>query len=739
MHVLTGSARTVSRGGNQTTDSRTTLLAKSALSLVMVLAQVTCGWEAHAQSQAQVSAPPPEQYTISPGGVDMRSGVYAYRMADLSVPKFDLERTDAAGLPGSPAPFASMGHNWSIMLTERRQNLISHAIVSAGQSDYQVYVSVDGRTETFQALGIDWPFEQMSRTPMARLAHTGSRGAGGEVYTYTAADGSTIVFRALPAIGAADCSTTIRCAYASEVNAVDGTKYTLQYDTRTTGNRARLKSVTSSRGYLLLFEYTNADWNLVTKACIYNLAASLAPTDGLCSSAALATTSYSYTSYASEPKLASVTDAAGKVWTFAYAAGTIGSKTYQKVSYSRPDETTPWLVNWTAPQKNSFFVDQDVTWKQDFADGSTYSYNFDFSPSQIGAPPGAPEHVLAGGTYTDNLGRTTTVTFGFPEVPYSMSNQLPGSGTGVILLYHLQKPTLPAILTSRSDPDYDLNVMANDQRDAFNNVLLTSDLLQQAHCNECSGPAGYKFNIAYQITPGPTAVTDALGRTTSFDYCDKAVVYPQYEPFTCLTVGLIQSWTDPEGIRTEYKYLSSRRTESRRIAKPGSGLVDIVESATYSDCTSMKVCQQPLTVTDANQNTTTYTYDPAHGGVLTEVRPAVNGVSPAKKYSYSQRYAWIKNSGGGYSQSTAAQWLLTEVRTCISSTLNLTTGTCAAGTSDLVITNYDYGPDSGPNNLLLRGTVVTSNGTSLRTCYGYDKAGNKISETTPRAELTACL
>jgi YD repeat-containing protein len=67
---------------------------------------------------------------------------------------------------------------------------------------------------------------------------------------------------------------------------------------------------------------------------------------------------------------------------------------------------------------------------------------------------------------------------------------------------------------------------------------------------------------------------------------------------------------------------------------------------------------------------------------------------------------------------------------------------CATA-GDEVRTDYDYGPDSGPNNLLLRGQTVTSTDggvtTVLRTCYGYDGQGNRISETQPRADLASCL
>jgi hypothetical protein len=38
----------------------------------------------------------------------------------------------------------------------------------------------------------------------------------------------------------------------------------------------------------------------------------------------------------------------------------------------------------------------------------------------------------------------------------------------------------------------------------------------------------------------------------------------------------------------------------------------------------------------------------------------------------------------------------------------------------------------------MRGVVVTADGQSLRTCYGYNKFGDKISETSPRAGLGGC-
>lgn len=65
---------------------------------------------------------------------------------------------------------------------------------------------------------------------------------------------------------------------------------------------------------------------------------------------------------------------------------------------------------------------------------------------------------------------------------------------------------------------------------------------------------------------------------------------------------------------------------------------------------------------------------------------------------------------------------------------------CSAGTSDKVLKTYYYGPNSGPNNLFLRGEEITADGQNHVTCYAYDRFGNRISVTTPNAgvALTNC-
>lgn len=236
-------------------------------------------------------------------------------------------------------------------------------------------------------------------------------------------------------------------------------------------------------------------------------------------------------------------------------------------------------------------------------------------------------------------------------------------------------------------------------------------------------------NFAYGIVPKPGSIVDEIGRTTQYRW--------SYGPYTQET--LPTKIVTPEGNEVRITYDGrGNRTEVRRVAKGGSGLADIVSGATFpSTCVSRIYCNKPLTKTDSNGNTTTYIYDATHGGVLTETGPAVGGVSPQKRYEYAQRYAWVKNSAGtAYVQAPTPVWVMTRERYC--RTTAPSGASCAGGAADEVVTDYDYGPDSGPNNLLVRGVAVTADGQTLRTCNGYDPQGRKISETKAAANLSVC-
>ena len=142
-------------------------------------------------------------------------------------------------------------------------------------------------------------------------------------------------------------------------------------------------------------------------------------------------------------------------------------------------------------------------------------------------------------------------------------------------------------------------------------------------------------------------------------------------------------------------------------------------------------------IKDPNGNQTDYTYA-THGGVLSEMQPApsVGVARPLKLYTYTQKFAYIKNSVGTLVQAATSIWMPATEITC-QTVANSNVAACDGAAVQTVVT-YEYGADGTANNLRARGKMVSWNGTSLRTCFGYDNQGSKIWETSPRAGLASC-
>lgn len=190
------------------------------------------------------------------------------------------------------------------------------------------------------------------------------------------------------------------------------------------------------------------------------------------------------------------------------------------------------------------------------------------------------------------------------------------------------------------------------------------------------------------------------------------------------------------GIQYLYDY-DARGNITQRTQVGKNGKADIILTAGYdTSCSNLKTCNKPNWIRDAKGNQTDYQYHAQSGQLLKVTGPAdINGVRPQTRYTYTQKYAWYKNSSGSYAQAASPVWMLTREAYCKSSAATAT-GCSAAG--DEVVTTYDYGPNSGPNNLFLRGTTVTADGKSQTSCYDYDRFGNIIAETKPRANVVSC-
>jgi RHS repeat-associated protein len=234
-----------------------------------------------------------------------------------------------------------------------------------------------------------------------------------------------------------------------------------------------------------------------------------------------------------------------------------------------------------------------------------------------------------------------------------------------------------------------------------------------------TGPGNELLTVSTNGAGMPTLIKDPLNRETGMVYEDTNLVV-EWEQ------AVQKSQNDPEG---NQQWLTrdarSNITEKRIKAKPGAGATDIALTALYPvTCANIKTCNKPEWVRDAKGNQTDYTYDPVHGGVLTETRPAgVNGIRPQKRYTYEQKYAWIKDASGGFVQVASPIWVLTGTSEC-----RTQAAPACIGTADEVKTSIGYGLPNTANNLLPTSeTISLGTGTVLsETKKTYDFAGNVL-------------
>jgi YD repeat-containing protein len=316
----------------------------------------------------------------------------------------------------------------------------------------------------------------------------------------------------------------------------------------------------------------------------------------------------------------------------------------------------------------------------------------------------------------------------------------------------------PVCMTLPNSPTCEFNNSYGPQGSELPQLTKKDQVRVQTDANGSTYNYGYDFPLTNSEDPpkqpgGPpiqsTAWVNGPGYSAQVYYEDglaKTVAAPGGGP-TSFEYNGVELWkaTWPEGnkLQIDRDPVYGNPGTTTESPKTGDTSAPLVSNQTFS-CTpaTMKYCTKPITRVDAKGNQIDFTYDPAHGGVLTKTLPAVQVdatgplIRPQTRYEYAQRYAWIKNASGAYVQASSPVWVLLRERSCRKTAAS--GQTCAGGAADEVITDYDYGPNSGPNNLLLRGVAVTVDGQTLRTCYTYDANGRKLSETQPKAGLAVC-
>lgn len=225
------------------------------------------------------------------------------------------------------------------------------------------------------------------------------------------------------------------------------------------------------------------------------------------------------------------------------------------------------------------------------------------------------------------------------------------------------------------------------------------------------------------------SVTNQLGQATLYEY---------------------NSWrlsrvTYPEGNKVEYDYDGRGNViQTRQIAKPGSGLSNIVTSAAYpASCgpNNYFTCNQPDTVTDARSDIWSFTYDTTHGGVLTTTSPSVYvpaptnaNLTPQTRYEYEQNNARVLNASSQV-VALAPVWALRRTRQCA-----LTAPNACANQDSEVVNETMYQPDgvSDPvSNVLAIATTARAgdNTPSATVATTYTSQGDPLTVDGPRTDV----
>ena len=203
------------------------------------------------------------------------------------------------------------------------------------------------------------------------------------------------------------------------------------------------------------------------------------------------------------------------------------------------------------------------------------------------------------------------------------------------------------------------------------------------------------------------------------DQAGRAIAY-QYD-----SSGRLTRVTQHEGNYTSYAYdARGNITSTTQVAKSGSGLSNIVTSASYdATCSNPVKCNKPNSTTDATGAVTDYTYDATHGGLLTVTQPAASGggTRPQTRFTYSSLYAYYKNTSGVIVAAPTSVYLPTGASACV-------TGSSCAAASTEVTTTVTYGTPSVANNLLPTSVSTGAGDSSLTATVArtWDATGNLL-------------
>jgi len=444
--------------------------------------------------------------------------------------------------------------------------------------------------------------------------------------------------------------------------------------------------------------------------------------------------------------LATVTDPAGRMTTFAYdAAGrlitltdpsgnrytlTYNGATLSSVTY--PDGGT-WHNSYDA---NAFMLS-----KTDPA-GNTTSYAYDADRRVISA--------------TDPEGKVRSIAYPTGTATSRSTSFTEKDGGQWLYTYDTQTGTL----TSKGDPEggvtayaYDAagnrtsttlpdSTMTTSSYDAKGNVASTSDALKQittysynnfGQVTSIRDAQEETTGYGYDASGNMTSTTDPTGATTKYQYDSRGNLIKvtnaagQESSFNHDAAGNLVSVTDPAGATTSYGYDASGNMTSQTDASGATTrfeynarnqVVKVTDPQGNATAYSYDANGNRASQTDANGNSTTYQYN--FKGELVSERDSLGNVT-----TYAYGATGCPSCGGGTDKLTS----ISDANGNSTSYQYDSLGRLLSETDPLGnITSYAYDP-SGK-------LIAKTDGNGATTKYAYDSLGRLLKKTYPDASTT---
>lgn len=293
--------------------------------------------------------------------------------------------------------------------------------------------------------------------------------------------------------------------------------------------------------------------------------------------------------------------------------------------------------------------------------------------------------------FTDNIGRTTTLSF------IALGNSCGGQYTGI------KSPANPANdITVTYGSDCAVSTVTNSTGAWTYQLAYPRSIHNPANIVTITGPNQYKRVVAADALTGPNIYDIGSDKLFAYNGGPVSVEYA----FSYADVGLVSSVTRtlPAGTQvTQFDYDGRGNLVQSRLYPVGGGAPIVVSAVFPPNCSGLTIaqCNKPTSVTNARGHVSSFEYG-SHGGVTKATSPSSGSgpyafVQPQTRYEYGDAGTGVFRLG---------------------STSNCATGTVPSclGTADETVVQASY------NSKRMRASVTnragdSSIGATLTTTY----------------------